>query len=344
MFDSNINCPPNLSPDNYQYLIRMQRTNKQIILMSISFGTAVAILPFVVYRLLQHDWLIALIDVGMVIGMVLLGSYVYFKRETSRTSIMLALLALGGTCAVVYLKGPVLVYWVYPTMVGMYFILQPRLAVVFCGLAVLILLPILLTHLEAINVVSILVTIVINNVLAYIFATGMHRQGERLVEISRQDPLTGVGNRRALSDKLNEVLQANKRTPQQASLIMLDVDHFKRINDNHGHGAGDQVLINMARLISRHIRVTDRLYRFGGEEFVILATDSDISAARSIAEKLRIKVAEEELIDGQVITVSQGVAAYAETELADDWLDRADKALYQAKGSGRNVVCCADNI
>lgn len=306
--------------------------------MSISFGSAIAVFPFVIYRLLHHEWLILLIDIIMVVGMLVLGSYVYIKRETSRASIVLALLALSGTCAVVYLKGPVLIYWAYPTMVGMYFILQPRLAVSFCGLAALILLPILLSHLEAINVVSILVTIVINNVFAYIFATGMHRQGERLVEMSKQDPLTGAGNRRALSAKLNEVVQAGKRTSQQSSLIMLDVDHFKRINDNHGHSVGDRVLVNIANLISRHIRITDRLYRFGGEEFVILAVDSDIDAASIIAEKLRIKMAEEELLDGYVITVSQGVAVYTEPESANDWLDRADKALYQAKGSGRNVV------
>ena len=99
----------------------------------------------------------------------------------------------------------------------------------------------------------------------------MHEQSEQLSLLIRKDPLTGVGNRRALEEKLDEYTASQQRTKIVASLIMIDLDHFKNINDVYGHIVGDQVLIKLTEIINSRIRISDNLYRFGGEEFVIIA-------------------------------------------------------------------------
>lgn len=320
----------------------MQRTSKQKILMAIAFGSALVVSPFAIYRLIQHDWLVAFIDITMVVGTLLLGFYVYIKHEISHTGTILSVLALSGVCAVIYLKGPSLVYWAYPTMVGMYFILPPGRALIFNGIAVIILTPIIVISLDMAITVVILASLIVNSLFAYIFAVAMHRQRDQLAQMTLLDPLTNTGNRRALDLKLNEMIEVVNRIPQHLSLIVIDVDHFKNINDNFGHAVGDETLINLVNLINKHIRKTDSLYRLGGEEFVVLASGGEVQCAQHVAEKLRALVAKEEIIDGKAITISLGVAEYIKDESADCWLKRADEALYKAKNSGRNIACYAD--
>ncbi len=177
---------------------------------------------------------------------------------------------------------------------------------------------------------------------------------ERADETNRRlavlDPLTGALNRRALTAALEHEIQRARRTGQPVALLMVDVDHFKRINDAHGHLAGDAVLRHLVEVIKERLRAPDVLARFGGEEFVVLAPDTDAAGAVQLAESLRAAIAAQPapLADQRVpFTISVGVTTQA-IDTATHWqalLNRADRALYQAKHDGRDrVFHAADGV
>ncbi len=174
------------------------------------------------------------------------------------------------------------------------------------------------------------------------------RNGLRYLEAVRAsltDGLTGAGNRINLENVLGrEVDQAN-RYQQPLSILVLDLDHFKKINDQHGHAAGDYVLKIVANTLRLSSRSADTLFRFGGEEFVVLLNNTDIAGAKTIAERIRLNI--EGLClryaDQQIpITLSVGMATLCHNESKESLLDRADKALYLAKKNGRNQVALAE--
>lgn len=155
----------------------------------------------------------------------------------------------------------------------------------------------------------------------------------------RTDPLTGVRNRRALDECLASLLALRHRYNQPFTVVILDVDHFKKINDELGHLSGDQVLKAVATLLDQAVRETDTVARFGGEEFVVVLPQTDLPGAAIFAERLRQMVAAQTL-EGASVTVSMGLATPLEGETAAGVLTRADEALYQAKRAGRDRVYC----
>lgn len=165
---------------------------------------------------------------------------------------------------------------------------------------------------------------------------------KELVRLATTDPLTGVANRRRLLDEMDMELARVKRFSDPAAFLMVDIDHFKRLNDAHGHAVGDAVLQHLAELSRLHLRRVDLFGRLGGEEFGILLPGTDRAGALSFAESFRGKVAGSALQSGKgtiSFTVSIGLAAFGSADAApDDILARADAALYRAKEGGRNRV------
>ena len=160
-----------------------------------------------------------------------------------------------------------------------------------------------------------------------------------------QDPLTGVGNRIALEATLSREIGLAQRHQQPLSLIIIDIDHFKAVNDNFGHSAGDCVLKDIATQLNLCCRDTDAIYRFGGEEFVVILNKTDTDGARVIAERLRSGIEESSTTHGENVinvTTSIGIATLREKDLMNSLFERADRALYQAKKQGRNLVVCAE--
>lgn len=166
----------------------------------------------------------------------------------------------------------------------------------------------------------------------------LHRANAELESLVVRDPLTGLYNRRRFDERLAELLQLSQRTGHAFALMLVDADHFKRVNDTFGHPAGDAVLKQLARLISDNVRVTDFVARYGGEEFVVLLPDvRDVREGLSVAEKLRAAVAAHDFGAVGPLTVSIGLGCtHSGDRVPDDLVGRADKALYQAKQQGRN--------
>jgi two-component system, cell cycle response regulator len=163
-------------------------------------------------------------------------------------------------------------------------------------------------------------------------------QGARLEALLREDALTGLSNRRAILTQLGGMVSAARRHGHPLSIAMVDLDHFKRVNDSHGHKTGDAVLVASAHALRSHLRAEDQLGRLGGEEFLILLPDTDADAAGHVAEKLRLEVAGAGT--PVPVTVSIGLATW-DSEAPEDLLHRADEALYAAKDAGRDRVMAA---
>ncbi|MBF4555124.1 MAG: GGDEF domain-containing protein [Pseudomonadales bacterium] len=159
-----------------------------------------------------------------------------------------------------------------------------------------------------------------------------------------RDPLTDTGNRIAMDQTLQREIDMSRRHLQPLSLLMLDIDHFKRINDDHGHSAGDEVLKAVAAAIKSQLRNVDMVFRFGGEEFLILLSNTGREAAALVGERLRFATqAKEYSADGKSVelTVSLGCSTLLPGESAESLLRRADSALYVAKREGRNRLAMA---
>lgn len=171
----------------------------------------------------------------------------------------------------------------------------------------------------------------------------IQRAMEQLEQAASTDRLTGAWNRRHFEEAAQSEMALAKRRGDPLSLIMFDFDHFKRINDTFGHGTGDMVLVTMAQTVREHLRASDALIRWGGEEFVVMLPTTSLDGALALAEKLRAAVAAVAYPEVGRVTVSLGVALFASGEGITSWVERADAALYRAKELGRNQVVAAPN-
>jgi diguanylate cyclase (GGDEF)-like protein len=164
---------------------------------------------------------------------------------------------------------------------------------------------------------------------------------EKIREIERisiTDPLTQIYNRIHLNKQFAEELDRYHRYKHSFALIMLDIDHFKNVNDTYGHIVGDHTLIALTRLVNRMIRSVDVFARWGGEEFILIIVESNLEAATDLAERIRLKVQEYEFESVGQVTCSFGVTCVQEYDDLRTMSLRVDKALYEAKNTGRNKV------
>jgi diguanylate cyclase (GGDEF)-like protein len=169
----------------------------------------------------------------------------------------------------------------------------------------------------------------------------LRERNEELERLSASDSLTGLSNRRVLTQRLAEELLRSQRQNHSFTVVMLDVDHFKKYNDAHGHPAGDEVLKRVASILRTSTRAGDCTARYGGEEFAVLLSGKGAEEATQLAERIRERVAEEEFTAGR-ITISAGIAEFPHHgHTAEAVISSADEALYQAKRDGRNRVACA---
>jgi diguanylate cyclase (GGDEF)-like protein/hemerythrin-like metal-binding protein len=161
---------------------------------------------------------------------------------------------------------------------------------------------------------------------------------ESLEQFASTDLLTSTWNRRRFEEVVEAEMDRSNRYGHPISLVLIDIDHFKNINDNHGHQEGDRVLVQVADCLRGAIRKSDSLTRWGGEEFIVLMPNTGLSHARFLAERIRDRIASRVFDSIGSVTVSVGVAEYVPATSRDDWLKRADRAMYAAKHAGRNRV------
>ena len=232
--------------------------------------------------------------------------------------------------------------WIYPVMLLFFFIL-PRIPANCINLAMALTITALAWHNDlSFNILirflsSALLTIIFVNLILNV----MDRLYEKLHTAALVDDLTGAYNRRHMHTSLLAAQALAKRYDSNASVLLLDVDHFKSVNDKFGHSTGDEVLRKMVGVLRRSLRTVDTIFRIGGEEFLILLPETGQEQAIQVAEKLRGIIAAKPLADDLTVTISIGVGEMLRDENIDALLNRCDIALYQAKNEGRNRVCLA---
>lgn len=317
------------------------RTPKELFLLALCAIFIAGMTPVGIVRLINQQWAIAALDIsvaGLTLGLFV---YVYSTRNTRIPQLLMALIFVVGALFSSYYQGVNQIYWSFPAITAAFFLLESRYALTLCLLFFGANLVMLANSQSSVMLVSVSLALLTTIFVAYSFAMSVKHQHAQLYKLASIDPLTGVNNRRAQDEKLAMVTAIFQRTRFDCSVLLLDVDYFKAINDEHGHGVGDQILVELASLIRNYTRATEILYRYGGEEFVIIAEHNSLGAAAQLAERLRGIIAHQVFTQGIRFTVSIGVAALQENEDSRQWLKRADDALFQAKKGGRNRVVLA---
>ena len=299
------------------------------------------ILPFAIYRLLSGNWLVASLDFLLVVGIACPVIYAWRTGNNVIAGRILVLIYSCGAILSAVLLGVVGLFWMYATILANFFLVGRRTAVTITALSLIILVAVGKGFENTPQIFSFVATTGLVSTLAFILANRTEAQRLELELLATRDPLTGIYNRRAMTQELNIAVEANKRHPSPISLIIFDLDNFKHINDEHGHAEGDRVLVNFTALITQGTRQIDRFFRYGGEEFVLLLPAVGIAELSAIAEKLRQQISQQLRSAGEAITVSLGAAELRADEGWQDWLRRADAALYAAKSSGRNCTVVA---
>lgn len=308
-----------------------------------NFGLAVAALlvltPFSINNFLQGRYVLGTASVVIVAAMASTGWLIAQRRDPGPITffvvvpVVLVFLSLS-----IQSQGIVGLLWSYPALVSFFVILKERVAPVAGLVLVAVVVPQVWDLMGSGIGWRALSTLIAVGTFTSIFQFALIDSQERLQQLAITDALTGLRNRVTLPDALNLALQQYRRSKTPATLLAIDIDHFKNINDQLGHAAGDKALTGFAALLTQRFRQVDQIFRFGGEEFLVLLDHTSGIESSNIAEDLRSLIADAQLLPDRKITASIGVAVLTEKDSVDSWMQRADANLYAAKQAGRNRV------
>jgi diguanylate cyclase (GGDEF)-like protein len=329
------------TPSKQKHWRQRLRADFRLAIISL-FGlcTMLGILPLAVYRFMTGDWQTGAGDVALVSFIGVLVGYAWASGRTYMVARGLALTVTLGYLGLVTF-GNIDVMWAFPIL-GAGFLLTDRVFASASALGTLALTSLVADRFDsAVDVWSFVTTGVLVSIFGLIFATRTELQQRQLSEIASRDPLTRAGNRRALRYALDEAERMKVRYESPTSLILLDLDHFKSINDVYGHESGDRILVNLVEVVTSRLRGQDSIFRLGGEEFVVLLPGTGVEGAERLAGTIKRTLATQLEGPGGPVTASMGVAELEPAEPVRQWLSRADEALYRAKREGRDRVVVA---
>lgn len=235
-------------------------------------------------------------------------------------------------------QGIIGVLWCFPAVISFYFMLPEKRAWLANAALLLVTCPFVWAEFPVGLAVRILITLTISSVLSAIFVNVITEQRDKLMTLAITDPLTGLLNRVSFSDSLSRAVDTSHRLGTPMTLVALDLDHFKQVNDELGHDAGDAVLCDVAILLRAHAQPADQVFRLGGEEFLMLLHGSDLERSRILAEEVRSAISRLQTLPGRPVTASLGMATLEPSEGWQQWMKRSDDNLYLAKEFGRNQV------
>ena len=234
--------------------------------------------------------------------------------------------------------GVISIFWCFPAVLAFYFMLPERQAWIANIIFIVIVLPQAWMTLEFALAIRLLVSVTMVSIFSAIFVRVIADQQKNLERQALIDPLTGLLNRTLLHETLEHAIHQNRTNGADMTLIALDIDHFKAINDTLGHSAGDTILRDIGKYLHKHTLSSDKVFRIGGEEFLVVLLKKDLQQGLRMAEELRIAISSLAIPLENSITVSLGVATLKLDEGWDNWMKRCDDNLYRAKNAGRNQV------
>ncbi|MDX5299071.1 MAG: GGDEF domain-containing protein [Gammaproteobacteria bacterium] len=314
------------------------------IVYQVHFWTLVVIVPMVLVQWRQgHPLLAGLLALfALNLGLVLLclkwrNVYLFQGRG----------FAVFATLSTVYstvINGHIGLYWAYPAIAALFFLLRPREALWISLTFLWIMIIVAHQRFSEAEFWRITFSLALTTTFTAVFAWLVGRLQGELTQIATHDALTGCLNRTQLAELLDNQVHLKTRYGRPAALIVIDLDHFKQLNDRWGHPVGDLLLKGCASRLRQRLRECDALFRLGGEEFLILLPETRCDDALRLAHVLLDSVRQETFVQGIALTCSAGVAEVHSGENWSSWLARADQALYVSKNEGRNRVSMAPQI
>lgn len=316
--------------------VRMRGNLRLAVVTLFSISSFAIIGPFAIYRVTIGDWAIVITDA------VILSAFACFtvlawryERVVLAANLYAATASLAGLTTVVLLGvSPV---WIFGLLVGNFLMAETRVAAVASLVVIgcLALQPDIFPSLA--DYFAVIAVAVMVSLFSLIFAAHVDTQHSQLTQLAARDGLTGAFNRRSLDQDLR-LLTRHGRQDGPLSMALIDLDDFKRLNDEHGHDLGDRILVELTEAVASVTRDKDRFYRYGGDEFILLMPQTNQTGAETAMNKLCDQVADQLESPAGPIEMSAGIAELQAGESVEEWLGRADQALLNAKRAGKGRV------
>ena len=300
----------------------------------------ITIMPFAIYSFSSKNYLIG-IFASIIIGIFTFNAWtiivhkVYFPKVTFW---ILAPTIIFFLHELIHHFGESAIIWSYPAILGFYCMLPEKRAHIANAVLFLVIILCTVVNTNLFSSIPAIASMLLVFILSGLFTNLINKQQTALQEIAIRDPLTSLLNRTSLKETLEQAIEQSMRAKISMSIAIFDLDHFKKINDLHGHEKGDRVLQDVSKIFQERCRKVDRIFRLGGEEFLIFLYNTNNSNAIKIAEELRSLIEDMSTIDDIKVTSSVGIATLSQGEVWREWMNRADDKQYQAKLLGRNRI------
>jgi len=287
-----------------------------------------------IYRLVLGNLSAGAIDFAAAAALALLVGWVRYGGGGEGVGLAMAAVTTAATSALVTSLGAEGIAWSFPAVIATFSVTSRPRAVLVSAAGIAYVAYAMHTKSTADVAITYFLSLTLVGIITWVALAHFEQLQARLEILASVDPLTGAENRRAL----NEWMQLEDQHQAGSAIAIIDLDHFKSINDTHGHAAGDRVLIETAGLIRALMKPSDRLFRVGGEEFLVVMPGVGRHDAQGLADLILTAIPQKVRTRNASVTASIGLAHSREGEATADWVARADKALYSAKGQGRNRV------
>tara|TARA_R100001440_G_scaffold25353_5_gene41280 strand:- start:8604 stop:9671 length:1068 start_codon:yes stop_codon:yes gene_type:complete len=306
------------------------------IVYHVHFWSLIAVAPLVIVQWANGHALLSLLLALFCLNLVLVILFLRTRNRYLFKGRFFALFAIACTVYSTVINGHNGLFWAYSAIAAIFFLLSLREALSVNLIFIVVMSTVSFMRFPEQEFWRIAFSLSLTGIFVGVFAWLVGRMQKELTELATTDPLTGCLNRSQLADLLNTQIQLRERYERVATLVLIDIDHFKAINDRWGHAAGDEVLTALAARLKRRLRDADQLFRIGGEEFMVILPETRHQQAEELANQLLSTIRATPVRDDIQITASAGVTEVIKGETWSTWLNRADQALYAAKDAGRN--------
>lgn len=306
--------------------------------LGVSITTVLLLIPYAIISFINERYVLGML---MLVLLMICGINIWFSLNNRYVNWINILGLSFLTITIVasfYKMGSIVSYWPYMVIAASYSILPKKQAWAVNILFIAIISPVVLSVLEhdaALRFFSVLIGV---SFFSFFTTNEIYKQHYLLKEQAVTDSLTGVYNRSLLQISLENSVHQSERSNIDMTIFMIDIDNFKKINDQFGHDMGDLVLKSTGELLNGYFRGSDRVFRVAGEEFLVLVYNTDGVNAVNIAENLRREFAQLPLVPNHAVTISIGVSGLQSDMNWKQWMKQCDDNLYQAKSNGRNKV------
>ncbi|MBS3804640.1 MAG: GGDEF domain-containing protein [Oleiphilaceae bacterium] len=306
------------------------------IIYHLHFWALIATAPLVVVQWMHGHTLLAILLAAFCLNAIMVIAFLRWRNAYFGQGWVFVTLA--AICAVysTIINGYAGLYWSYPAVAALFFLVGLREACLSAILFITAMAAVSFNVFPHSEFWRILFSLSLTGIFVMVFAWLVGRLQVELTRLATTDPLTGCLNRSQLADILNGQIQLRERHERVSSLVLVDLDFFKNVNDDWGHSTGDQVLQEVAVRLNQRLRESDQLFRIGGEEFMVVLPETRQKDAETLVQQLLDNLSVRPFMNNIRLTASAGVTEVVKGETWSTWLNRADQALYSAKADGRN--------